>query len=281
MLATRRTPPSLPYRPPASPSALPLPARPRPRFALDRFPADCSPSAAPRTAPTRNTSLLSPFLLDYPSSLSHTLDDSASCISFNPHGYFAGSFIAVGRTDGCISIWDVLTHDVVWVENGHARQVESVCWSRNSRFLLSASSDGTAVVWDLERNERVETVRFGSAVVNAQFHPGNARVFVATLATGQVVVVDLRPATRGRREVFDHSASLGEGGPDQVMDDDGKGKQRATDESSRPPVSLTFARYNPSGRRLYVGTKKGELLMLDSHSHEVRWPVLLHLRPLR
>lgn len=222
-------------------------------------------SAYAACAAFRNTSLLSPFLLDYPSSLSHTLDDSASCIAFNPTGYFAGSFVAVGRTDGCISIWDVLTHDVVWVETGHAKQVESVSWSRNSRFLLSASRDGTAIVWDLERSARLETVRFASPVINAQFHPGNARIFVVTLATGQAVVVDLRPSSRGQRQIVD---------PDQAqatIDEQaqGKGKQRATD-GSVAPTNLTFAHFNPSGRRLYAGTKKGELLIFDSYSHEVR-----------
>lgn len=233
---------------------------------------------------SRNTSLLSPFLLDYPSSLSHTLDDSASCISFNPHGYFSGSFLAVGRTDGCISIWDVLTHDVVWVETGHSRSVESVCWSRNSRFLLSASRDGTVILWDLERSERVETIRFEGPVIDAQFHPANSKVLVATLGTGQVFVVDLRPSSRGRREVFDlqlpnNGMDVDEG---SLAEGSGKGKQRATEEggSERKRTLLTAARFNPSGRRLYVGTKSGDVLILDSLSHDVRpFPLPLTLLP--
>jgi hypothetical protein len=278
LLSGRPTPSADPGR-----SAPPAPAAPRLAVTLDPsrrvashpwllprlLSLHFSPGSSAACPLSRNTSLLSPFLLDYPSSLSHTLDDSASCISFNPTGYFAGSFVAVGRTDGCISIWDVLTHDVVWVETGHAKQVESVSWSRNSRYLLSASRDGTAIVWDLERSARVETVRFSSPVVNAQFHPGNAQIFVATLATGQVIVVDLRPGSRGQRQIVDPGEGLGAAAVVADEQVSGKGKQRATTDGGATPASLTFARFNPSGRRLYVGTKKGELLILDSYSHEV------------
>lgn len=47
-------------------------------------------------------------------------------------------------------------------------------WSRNSRFLVSASKDGTCIVWDLQTGFRRETLRFSAPVLEAFFHPMNS-----------------------------------------------------------------------------------------------------------
>ena len=82
-------------------------------------------------------------------------------------------------------------------------------WSRNNRYLLSASHDSTAIVWDLSyltpllpthtpiharsgpSSSRKQTLRFESPLSNAQFHPRNSRIILATLV-GEVALVDLR-----------------------------------------------------------------------------------------
>ena len=46
-------------------------------------------------------------------------------------------------------------------------------WSRNSRFLLTASRDWNVVLWDLEHGTRVRTIRFDSPVIGASLHPKN------------------------------------------------------------------------------------------------------------
>ena len=84
-----------------------------------------------------------------------------------------------------------------------------ISWSRNNRYLLSASHDATAIVWDLSylnpllpaqtpiqaqagpSSSRKETLRFESPLSNAQFHPRNSQIILATLV-GEVVLVDLR-----------------------------------------------------------------------------------------
>jgi len=82
-------------------------------------------------------------------------------------------------------------------------------WSRNNRYLLSASHDSTAIVWDLSyltpllpaqtpihaqsgpSSSRQQTLRFDSPLSNAQFHPRNSQIILATLV-GEVALVDLR-----------------------------------------------------------------------------------------
>ena len=73
-----------------------------------------------------NVELLNPFGDAVPDEISYTLDDSAHCSRFNPSGFYAGSFLAVGRADGFVSVWDVETKGVAWVGQGHSKQVESV-----------------------------------------------------------------------------------------------------------------------------------------------------------
>lgn len=47
-------------------------------------------------------------------------------------------------------------------------------WSKNSRYLLTASKDCSCVIWDLDTGDRRETIRFDSAVTEATFHPHNS-----------------------------------------------------------------------------------------------------------
>lgn len=73
-----------------------------------------------------NVELLNPFLQDWPDQITATLDDTAHCARWNSSGFYAGSFLAVGRADGFISVWDLETKGVVWVGQGHTKRVESV-----------------------------------------------------------------------------------------------------------------------------------------------------------
>lgn len=73
-----------------------------------------------------NTELLSPFAQEFPDSIAATLDESANTVRFNPSGFYAGSLLAVGRTDGLVTVWDVETKGIAWVGTGHAKQVETV-----------------------------------------------------------------------------------------------------------------------------------------------------------
>lgn len=56
---------------------------------------------------------------------------------------------------------------------GHVKAVTAVCWSRRSRYLLSASRDWNVIVWDLETGERRDTIRFDAPVTSAHLHPKN------------------------------------------------------------------------------------------------------------
>lgn len=74
--------------------------------------------------------LADPFAVQAPDSVESILDNAAaSCIEFNHGpGLFAGQYLASGRSDGYVAIWDIETKGLVrWLE-GHVKTVTSVKW---------------------------------------------------------------------------------------------------------------------------------------------------------
>ncbi|SPO20733.1 related to SWD1 - subunit of the COMPASS complex [Ustilago trichophora] len=177
-----------------------------------------------------NAQLLNPFSIDIPDTVSNTLS-SAECsvLSFN-HGFstLAGQYLAIGRSDGYITIWDIETKSVLRLLGGHVRPVKSLAWSSYNRYLASCAGDWNVVIWDLaaksaagpsvregERRrggdegegegegegevdprlpfatERKVTIRFDCAVVSVQFAPGNSKRLVVVLASNEAYLVDI------------------------------------------------------------------------------------------
>jgi len=146
-----------------------------------------------------NIELLNPFGQDFPESVGSTLEDCALCARFNS----TGRFVAAGRSDGWVTVWDLETKGVLRSLEGHVKAVTNVSWSRNSKYLLSTSRDWNCIVWDLASGDRRETIRFDAPVVGATFHPKNSKLILVTLATHQTFLVDLRSDRVQRFELFD------------------------------------------------------------------------------
>jgi COMPASS component SWD1 len=117
-----------------------------------------------------NLSLTDPFVLaqDYPESTTASLRSGhATAVRFNRKG----DFLASGRVDGTVVVFDVETLGVARKLRGHTRQIQSLSWSRDGRYLLSSSQDWKCVLWDLQDGSRLRTVRFGAPVYIAELHP--------------------------------------------------------------------------------------------------------------
>uniref|UniRef100_A0A673K0A5 Jouberin n=1 Tax=Sinocyclocheilus rhinocerous TaxID=307959 RepID=A0A673K0A5_9TELE len=72
-----------------------------------------------------------------------------------------------------IIIYDIPSGKVLASFNGHLSVVYDLCWSRDDNGLLTASSDGTVRVWNVERLQSFahKTLPHPSFVYCAQFHP--------------------------------------------------------------------------------------------------------------
>lgn len=64
--------------------------------------------------------------------------------------WLAGSkYIATGCADGKVQIWDSLSGDCAKIFRGHSEAIQSIAASCDGQFLVSASVDGTARVFEI------------------------------------------------------------------------------------------------------------------------------------
>lgn len=80
------------------------------------------------SAPTMNLQLLNPFAHEnFPERVESSIDANAQCVRFNSgSSRFAGSYLAIGRTDGCVAILDLATRAYLRFLEGHVKTVTSL-----------------------------------------------------------------------------------------------------------------------------------------------------------
>ena len=114
-----------------------------------------------------------PFARDTPERVESTLDNAyANCLAYSSKkGLFPGSYLAVGRTDGFVTVWDVETRNVLRWFGGHVKTVTSVSWSPYNRYLATSSLDWNVHILDLAQGRIVRSLHFDAPVVQVLFAP--------------------------------------------------------------------------------------------------------------
>jgi len=99
----------------------------------------------------------------------------------------AGTMLALGKEDGSIVIWDVTSSEISQSLTGHQAMVSDLQFSADDTFLLSASYDGTSMLWNMKTiNERqVVFADHGGWVLQAIFNP-NGRDLITGDAIGSL-----------------------------------------------------------------------------------------------
>ncbi|MCJ1402081.1 chromatin binding protein [Xylographa trunciseda] len=220
-----------------------------------------------------NLSLIDPFVLaqDYPEALTGKLKSGhATCIRFNRKG----DFLASGRADGIIVIFDVETNGVAHKLRGHTRQIQSLSWSRDSRHILSSSQDWKCILWDLKDGSRIRTVRFEAPVYIAELHPYNHFLFVASLFEDKPMLVDISSTIPSKRRLPSAPRR------NQLDGEDITGKQAAQDAKHTTCITI----FTSLGNHIIAGTSKGWLNIIETetcqtiHSTRLCNGVVIYLR---
>ncbi|KAF7301216.1 WD-REPEATS-REGION domain-containing protein [Mycena indigotica] len=191
------------------------------------------------------------FNIGHPTTVQTSLVALASFARFDP----SGRYVATGRIDGSAAIWDLETRSAIRILDGHVKAVSSLDWSRHSRFVLTTSKDWNVIIWDLANRcipaQRHSTLRFDAPVVSASFHPRNSQIILALLTTGEAFIVDQRKAHRSRVELC------------EMLDES---DEEAGGSSARVRSAITIARFDPSGKHVYMGTTNGQILVFNTRT---------------
>ncbi|KAF2812999.1 WD40 repeat-like protein [Mytilinidion resinicola] len=207
-----------------------------------------------------NLSLVDPFVLaqDCPEALTGRLRSGHSTSIRFSH---RGDLLASGRLDGIVVIFDIETNGVARKLRGHTRQVQSLSWSADDRYILSASQDWKCVLWDLKDGSRVRTVRLESPIFIAELHPKNHLLFVAALFEEQPLLVDI--SSEIPQKLALPSAPL----RPQIERDNATEKQAAQDAKQTSTVTV----FTPSGDYIISGTNKGWMNIIDTSTRQVQY----------
>ncbi|KIW69876.1 hypothetical protein PV04_02196 [Phialophora macrospora] len=197
-----------------------------------------------------NLALIDPFQLaqDSPDALTNDLRSGhATTLRFSRKG----DYLASGRVDGKVVIWDMETYGIGMKLNGHWKQIQSLSWSRDGRYLLSASQDCRACLWDLQTQERIRTVKFEAPIYTAELHPYNHNLFVASLFEDRPHLVDITEPIAVKRVL-----------PTTPLSDDGL--SRAENKQA-----TTSAIFSVLGNHIITGTSKGYINILETESRKI------------
>lgn len=193
--------------------------------------------------------MIDPFQISHPTAVQTSLYALALFARFDPTGRYLGT----GRTDGSVAIWDLDTRAAVRTLDGHVKAVTSIDWSRYSRYVLTSSKDWNVIIWDLASGfdplQRHRTIRFDAPVLQSWFHPRNSQIILVLMATGEVYLVDLRKGHQSRVELCE---------PVEESDDEGS--------SNKARPALTAARFDPSGRYIFVGNSSGFIFVFNART---------------
>ncbi|KAF4258067.1 hypothetical protein KXW98_003593 [Aspergillus fumigatus] len=207
-----------------------------------------------------NLSLIDPFVLaqDYPDTLTEKLRSGhATCLRFNRKG----DYLASGRVDGTVVIFDIETNGVARKLRGHTRQIQSLSWSRDGRYLLSSSQDWKCILWDMKDGSRVRTVRFEAPVYIAELHPFNHLLFVASLFEDQPVLVDIS-SPKPIKRILPSAPFRPPPSASEEVDPAMAAKQAAQDAKHSTCVTI----FSAFGNHIIAGTSKGWINIIETQT---------------
>lgn len=204
-----------------------------------------------------NLSLLDPFQNDFPEVIEEYLDQgSAKCISFNRRG----TLLAAGCSDGGCVIWDFDTRGVAKElrDTSCSAAVTNVNWSKCGRYLLVAALDRSLVLWDVAKGLKVTTTTLQQTALFACLHPATPSLCLVCPMSNAPALVDLNSCTSQTLNVFAPKTT------------DAGNPARAKPANGSIQFSPSAACFNKRGDLIFVGNAKGDVLIIDTASKQVR-----------
>ncbi|KAJ3525259.1 hypothetical protein NM208_g11715 [Fusarium decemcellulare] len=197
------------------------------------------------------------LLQDYPENITNTIRSGhATTLRFNRKG----DYLASGRVDGTVVVWDLETMGVARKLRGHNKSITFLSWSRCGQYLLTTCQGWKATLWDLQDGTRLREVRFRAPAYMAELHPWNHLQFVAALFEEQPVLVDISEPVDVKHILPSHPKRSN-------TDADAALREKQAKEDAKQMT--TSAIWSTTGDHILAGTNKGKLNIIDAKSYEI------------
>jgi WD40 repeat protein/serine/threonine protein kinase len=215
-------------------------------------------------------------------------------VAFSPDGKVVasgGGSPSAGGEDNTVRLWDRQTGDALAVLAGHQDSVSGVAFSPDGRLLVSASYDGTLIVWDVESRQPVYAALHGhtSPVLCVAFSPdgtlmasgsddgviifwdvGVGRMVGEPLATYSDSVMGLAFSPDGRTLVSGHRDAT-------IWLWDIATQQPLGDPLSGHTDAVTSVAFSSDGQLLASGSRDATVILWDAATRQpIRPPLAGH-----
>ncbi|GAQ91308.1 WD40 repeat protein [Klebsormidium nitens] len=201
------------------------------------------------------------FVLDFPEVIEEYLYQEpyyAQCVAFNRRG----TLLAAGCTNGSILVWDFDTRGVAKELriDGEPFWISSVGWSKDGRRLVSSTVQNNLIsLWDVASGARVASYKCEYTILRVSLHPKDSAMCLVCPQQGPPLLLDN----------FGVSGEEARCGPLLSVDEitaGGAGKGKGGEGVS---VSFGAAVFNKRGDLVFVGTARGEVLVVETASKKV------------
>ncbi|CAL5189603.1 unnamed protein product [Lathyrus oleraceus] len=174
-------------------------------------------------------------------------EPTMKCVAFNRRG----TLLAAGCHDGSCVIWDFETRGIAKElrDDECSSPITSICWSRSGNRILASAADKSLILWDVMSSTRTIRIFLQQTPLQVRFCPSSSSLCLVCPVSSTPMIVDLNSGntTLLKTSVLEKSKSSG-GSPFM-------------------PAAACFNRY---GNLVYVGSTKGEILVIDGKDGEVR-----------
>jgi COMPASS component SWD1 len=173
------------------------------------------------------------------------------------------SLRAAGCGNGSVLIWDFDTRGVAkeLKAEGETTLVSSVGWSKDGRRLVSAALDKRVSLWDVASGTRLAVYQSEHIILRVALHPKASSLCLAVPQQGPPLLLEGFGVLGFRCHLLpnqDETAPV----PGQGVPGKGKGGEGQA-------LSFGAAAFNKRGDLVFVGTTRGEVLVVETATRKV------------